>query len=66
MEKFSGYFQNLYQREYPHPPGLPLTKHVRPAKVNDEIPSEVEAAVRRLRPHRAGGNTHLRKEHFKK
>ena len=25
----------------------------------------MEAAVRRLRPHRAGGHTHLRAEHFK-
>ena len=39
MEKFSGDFQSLYQREEPHTPGLPLATHVDPDKVNDEIPS---------------------------
>ena len=42
MEKVRGYFQTLYQRGEPHPPGLPLDTHVDPAKVNEEIPSEVE------------------------
>ena len=48
---------------------MPLATHVDQAKVNDKIPSEteveVEAAVHRLRLHRAGGNMHLRTEHFK-
>ena len=67
MEKVRGYFQTLYQKEDPNPHGLPLATHVDPAKVNDDIPSEseVEAVVRLLRPHRAGGHTHLRTEHFK-
>ena len=66
MYKVRGYFQTLYQREEPHTPVLPLATHVNPAKVNDEIPSEVEMeeAVRRLCPHRAGVNTHLRAWHF--
>ena len=68
MEKVRGYFQTLYHREEPHTPGLPLATHVNPAKVNDKIPSEaeVEAAVQRLLPRRAGGHTHLCAEHFKK
>ena len=49
------------------PPGLPLAKNVDLARMKNEIPSEaeVEAAVRRLRPHRAGRHTNLRAEHFK-
>ena len=64
--KGQGGLQTLYQREEPHPPGLPLATHVNPSKVNDEIPleAEVEAVVRRLRPHRAGSHTRLRAEHF--
>ena len=67
MEKFRGYFHIFYQREDPHHPGLTLATHVNLAKVNDKIPSEaeVESAVQRLHPHRAGGHTHLRAEHFK-
>ena len=67
MEKFRVEFQTLYQREEPQLPGLTLGTHVDPAKGNNNIPleAEVEAAVRRLRPHRAGGHTHLRTEHFK-
>ena len=42
MEKVRGEFQTLYQREEPHPPGIPLSTHVEPDKVNDEIPSEAE------------------------
>ena len=38
MENVRGYFQTLYQREEPHPPGLPLAKHVDPDKLNDNIP----------------------------
>ena len=33
MEKFRGYFQNFYQREEPHTPGLPLAAHIKTAKV---------------------------------
>ena len=68
MEMFRGGFQTLYQREVPHTPGLPLVAHISLAKVNYKIPSEaeVEAVVQRLQPHRAGGNTHLCVEHFKK
>ena len=66
MEKVRGDLQTLYQREDPHTPGLPLATHVEPAKANNEIPSEaeVEAEVRRLRPHRAGGHTNLCAEHL--
>ena len=37
-------------------------------RVNDDIPSErwKEAAVQRLHPHKLGGHTNLRAEHFKK
>ena len=46
---------------------MPLVTHVDPAKLNNDITSEVEvkAAVRCLLPHRAGGHTHIRAEHFK-
>ena len=68
MEKVSGYFQTLYQREEPHTPGLPLAKHVHPVNFNKDISSEaeaeVEAAVQCLRPYKVGGHTHLRAEHF--
>ena len=67
MDKVRKDLQTLYQREERHPPGMPLATHMYPAKVNDEIPldAELEEMVRRLRKHRAGGNTHLHKEHFK-
>ena len=66
-EKVRGELQTLYQREEPHPPDLPLITHVDPAKLNNNIPSEVEAeaAVPRLLPHRAGGQNQLCKEQFK-
>ena len=65
MEKVSEDFQNLYQMEEAQPPSLPLETHINPDRVNDDIPSEaeveaeVEAVVRRLRPHTTGGHTHL-------
>ena len=67
MENFRGGFQNLYHREEPHTPGLPLATHIDPDKVKEEIPleAEVKSAVHRLRPHRLDGHTHLRIEHFK-
>ena len=42
MGKFRGDYHTLYQREEPHPPGLPLDTQVDPAKVNDDTPSEAE------------------------
>ena len=42
MEKVRGDFQNLYQREEPHTPGLPLATHVDPSYLNEEISLEVE------------------------
>ena len=68
MDNFRGDFQNLYHREEPQPPGLPLATHVYPTQFNDKIPSEadLEAAVHRLHPHRAGVHTHFRMEHFQK
>ena len=67
MEKFRGDFQTLYQKEETHTPGLPLTTHVKPVNMNNNIPleAEVEAAVCRLCPHRAVGHTHLLAEHSK-
>ena len=67
MEKVRGDFQNLYHREETHLPGLTLETHVDPDKVNDEIPpeAEVDAAVLRLCPHRAGSQNHLHTEHLK-
>ena len=67
IEKVRGYFQTLYQREDPQPPGIPLATHIEQSKVNDKIPleAEVDAMVCRLRPHKAGGHTHLCAEHFK-
>ena len=40
MEMFRGEFQTLYQKDEPHPPGLPLDTHLDPAKVNYMIPLE--------------------------
>ena len=67
MEKVSRYLQTLNQREETHHPGLTLETHAELVQVNDKILSEVEkeAAVRRLRPYRAGGHTHLHAEHFR-
>ena len=67
MEKVKGEFQNIYQWEDPHSPGLTLATHTGPSKVNDEVPpeAEIEAGLHRLRPHREVGKTHLRAEHFK-
>ena len=56
------------QRENPYPPDQPLSTHIDPFWVNNDVPlkaeAEAEAAVRRLRPHKAGGHTHLRVDHF--
>ena len=43
-----------------------MATHMDPAKVNEEVPleAELESEVRCLHPHRAGGHTHLRREHF--
>ena len=67
MEKVRGDLQTLYQMEEPHPPGIPLAKHVDPVQVNDTNPleAEVEEAVICLRLRKAGGNNHLRAEYFK-
>ena len=67
MEKVREDFQTLYKREEPQHLGLPLDTHVDPSKANYKIPSvaEVEAAVRCLGPHRAGGHSNLRAEHLK-
>ena len=53
--------------KYHHVVGLPLATNVYPSMVNNEISSkaEVEIVIRRLRPHRVDGHTHLRVEHFK-
>ena len=69
MEKVRGNFHNIYYREEPHPPGLPLATHFDSEKANNEIPLEVEVEVeeevQHLPPHRADGHTHLHKDHFK-
>ena len=61
MEKVRGDFQTLYQREEPHPPGLPLATHVEPVQVNDVTPleAEVETEFRRLHPLKSGRHAHL-------
>ena len=68
MEKVRGYSQNLYQREEPHPLGLPLITHTSPEKLNKDISLEAEVAAEllHLRPHKAGGHTNLHAEHFKR
>ena len=68
METVREDFQTLYWREDPPPPGQHLATHVKPVKVNNEITfkAEVEVAVQLLLPHREGGHTHLRMEHFNK
>ena len=64
--RLGGTSRNSIRRRRP-PPGIPLATRVEPSKMNDKVPSEaeVEAAVRRLCPHRVGGKTHLCAEHFK-
>ena len=61
MDKVRGGSQTLYQWEYPHTPGLPLLAHRYLFQVKDTTPleAEVEAAVCRLRPLKAGRHTHL-------
>ena len=68
MVKVTGDYFELYQREDPTLPGRPVTTHVTPFRVNDDIPldAEVEAAVRQLRLNKAGRHTQVRAEHFKK
>ena len=67
MAKFARDYATLYQQEYPYPPVRLFTTHVDTFQINYYVPSEVEveAAVRRLCPHKSGGHTHLRVEHFK-
>ena len=67
MAKFARDYATLYQQEYPYPPVRLFTTHVDTFQINYYVPSEVEveAAVRRLCPHKSGGRTHLRVEHFK-
>ena len=66
MAKVTKDYDTLYQREDPDPPGRMLATHVDPFYINDDVPSETEvkAAVRCPHPHKAGGHTHLRMEHF--
>ena len=66
MAKVTKDYVTLYQKEDPDPPGRPLATHVEPFQINDEVPSEaeVDAEVRLLHPHKEGGHTHLRAEHF--
>ena len=66
MEKVREVFQTIYKREKLHTPVLPLETHVYPIQLNDETPSaaEVEVAVLRLSPLKAGGQIHLCAEHF--
>ena len=66
-EKVRGYFHTLYQSKEPQLPGIPLATHVDPVQVNDKTPlkAEVEAAIFRLRPFKAGRHTHLHAEHLK-
>ena len=45
MEKVTGDFRNLYQREESQPPVITLENHVDPLQVNDSTSSETEAAV---------------------
>ena len=67
MEKVTGFFWTLYQKEELQPLGIPLTTHMDPVQFNYPKPlkAEVEAAFRCLRPFKAGGHTHIRAENFK-
>ena len=68
MAKFKGDYATLYQREKPTLLGRLIPTHVKPFRVDGDVSleGEVEAAVLRLKFHKAGGNTHLHAEHFKK
>ena len=66
--KVTGDYDTLYWREDPTPTGRPVLIHVKPFRINDEVPTEaeVEAAVNRLLLNKAGIHRHLRAENFKK
>ena len=67
MAKFTKDYGTLYFQEDPDPPGQMLVTQVDFFQIKYEVPSEaeVEAEVRRLRPHKAGVHTHLHADHFK-
>ena len=55
MENGRGYFQTLYQREEPHPHGLPMEKHVdNEIPLEAEVEEEMEAEVQHLHPSQGG------------
>ena len=68
IEKVTGYYATLYQREDLNPPGRPFTTHFTPFRFNKYIiwGADVEAAVCQPRLNNSDGNTHLRAEHFNK
>ena len=67
MKKVAEDLRTLYQKEEPHPPGIPLATHVDNLRVNDATPleDEVDTVFFRLHPFKAGGHAHIREEHFK-
>lgn len=42
MAKLKKGYATIYQREEPDPPGRPMSTHVDPSQINDEVPSEAK------------------------
>ena len=66
MAKFIGDYYALYRRKETTPSGIPLPNHIKPFRVNDNVPSEedVYSLVRHLRLRKAGRHNHLHMNRF--
>ena len=66
LEKVSGEYAIIYQLEDPSLLGSPISTHISPFQIENEVPSEVEvkASVRFMKRNKAGGHTHLRSKHL--
>ena len=67
MDNVTKDYSTIYQREKNYPSGQPLTTHVDPFQINDDVPSdmEVKSAVQIHCSHKAVNHTYLCEEHFR-
>ena len=67
MDNVTKDYSTIYQREKNYPSGQPLTTHVDPFHINDDVPSdmEVKSAVQIHCSHKAVNHTYLCEEHFR-